>query len=78
LDWLRVTLPDSSITTASRAERWSTFDVRLAALGVAPLDIRVVGHTLPSGIPVDGLLGLDFLAGKRLTIDFRAQTIELD
>ena len=31
----------------------------------------VLGHTLPPSAGVDGLLGLDFLRGQNLVIDFR-------
>ncbi len=31
----------------------------------------VLGHTLPPSAGVDGLLGLDFLRGQNLIIDFR-------
>jgi hypothetical protein len=32
----------------------------------------VLGHTLPPSAGVDGLLGLDFLRGQSLTLDFRS------
>jgi hypothetical protein len=37
----------------------------------------VVAHTLPPSASIDGLLGLDFLRGQRLTIDFRRGQISL-
>ena len=37
----------------------------------------LICHTLPASVSVDGLLGLDFLRGQRLTIDFRAGRIAL-
>ncbi len=33
--------------------------------------LPIVCHTLPSSAVIDGLLGLDFLRGQSLTIDFR-------
>jgi hypothetical protein len=41
------------------------------------MDYPVVCHTLPAGTKVDGLLGLDFLRGQSLLIDFRAGEIML-
>ena len=40
--------------------------------------LPVLCHTLPASATVDGLLGLDFLRGQRLVVDFRAGTIALD
>src|SRR5690349_1462123 len=45
---------------------------KLRALGQERAGFRVLCHTLPPGIGIDGLLGLDFLRGQVLTIDFRA------
>ena len=50
---------------------------RLRALGQEFRDFPVVGHTLPPNTGVDGLMGLDFLRGLRLTVDFRRGEIEL-
>jgi hypothetical protein len=48
----------------------------IRALGLQQERFEVVAHTLP--IPgLHGLLGLDFLSQRRLTIDFRAGTIDL-
>jgi predicted aspartyl protease len=44
---------------------------KLVALGQERIDFPVLCHTLPPSAGVDGLLGLDFLRGQRLTIDFR-------
>ena len=46
----------------------------LVALGYDPALVpdRVQVTTLPPSAGVDGLLGLDFLRGQNLTIDFRA------
>ena len=38
----------------------------------------IVCHTLPSGSPIDGLLGLDFFRGQKLTVDFRAGLVTLE
>ena len=50
---------------------------RLSALGVHRLAFPVLGHTLPEGVEIDGLLGLDFLRGTELTLDFRLGRIDL-
>jgi predicted aspartyl protease len=50
---------------------------RLSALGQVRSGFPVLGHTLPPSTGVDGLLGLDFLRGLNLTIDFRVGQIRL-
>jgi predicted aspartyl protease len=50
----------------------------LEALGQAQLNFGVLCHSVPVEATVDGLLGLDFLRGRRLTIDFRAGALTLD
>jgi hypothetical protein len=50
---------------------------RLSALGHHRFVFPVVGHTLPPGSGVDGLLALDFLRNQVLTIDFRAGQVAL-
>lgn len=49
----------------------------LSVLGKRRQAFPVVAHTLSASTPIDGLLGLDFFRGQRLTIDFRAGEIEL-
>ncbi|MBI3268077.1 MAG: retropepsin-like domain-containing protein [Planctomycetes bacterium] len=44
---------------------------RIRALGKARGRFPILAHTLPTSAGVDGLLGLDFLQGWRLTVDFR-------
>ena len=39
---------------------------------------EVVMHDLPAASGVDGLIGLDLLRGKRLTLDFRLGELTLD
>ncbi len=43
---------------------------RLKALGQERADFPVLGHTLPPSASIDGLLGLDFLRGRILNLDF--------
>ncbi len=45
---------------------------RLSALAQHRYIFPVIGHALPAGSGVDGLLGLDFLRDQVLTIDFRS------
>jgi len=51
---------------------------RLTALGHSKINLPVLAHTLPSTAKVDGLLGLDFLRGTNLTIDFKNGSLRLD
>ena len=50
---------------------------RVSALGQERVDFPVLGHTLPPSASVDGLLGLDFLRGLKLSIDFRVGRLRL-
>ena len=50
---------------------------RIAALEQERVDFPVLGHTLPPSAGVDGLIGLDFVRGQSLAIDFRAGRITL-
>jgi hypothetical protein len=45
---------------------------KMVVLGQERTDLPVLCHTLPPSASVDGLLGLDFLRGQSLTIDFRS------
>jgi hypothetical protein len=50
---------------------------RLSALGQHRLGFPVLSHSILPAAGIDGLLGLDFLRGTILTIDFRAGRITL-
>ena len=50
---------------------------RFSALGQHRFGFSVVAHTMPEKAAVDGVLGLDFLRGQHLAIDFRAGLITL-
>lgn len=66
------------VSTASGIEFVPRLTVtKIAALGQEQNDFSVLCHTLPASVRVDGLLGLDFLRGQGLTIDFRAGQIVL-
>ncbi len=51
---------------------------RVMALGQERLVFPFVCHTLPPAARLDGLLGLDFLRGHWLVVDFRAGLLSLD
>lgn len=50
---------------------------RLNALGKVRNGFFVLAHTLPPNSTVDGLLGLNFLRGLELNINFRTGLIDL-
>lgn len=50
---------------------------QLACLGQTRTAFPVVAHNLPPRVTVDGLLGLDFLRGRVLTLDFARGRITL-
>jgi len=67
------------ITTASGIELVSTIILeRLAVLGQERANFPILCHTLPAEAGVDGVLGLDFFRGRRLTLDFRVGLVMLD
>lgn len=50
---------------------------KIVALGQERTPFPVLGHTLPPSAGIDGLLGLDFVRGQTLTVDFRTGTLTL-
>ena len=71
--------PSIRITTGSGVIHAPRVRVsRLLALQQERQDFQVVSHTMPSGAGVDGVLGLDFMRGQRLTVDFRAGEVSLN
>jgi predicted aspartyl protease len=67
------------VTTGSSVEYLAGITLtRLEGLDCERADFPVLCHTLPPSAGVDGLLGLDFLRGQRLTIDFRGARVELE
>jgi len=50
---------------------------KIVALGQERTNFSVLGHTLPPSASIDGVLGLDFVRGQTLTVDFRMGTITL-
>jgi gag-polyprotein putative aspartyl protease len=66
------------ITTGSSVEFVPRVVVaRFVALGEEKSDFSVLCHTLPPSAAVDGLLGLDFLRGRNLELDFRNGRVTL-
>jgi len=67
------------ITTGSGVEFAAQITMeRIEALGKVSLAFPVLCHTLPPSAGVDGLLGLDFLRGQRMVLDFRSGMLTLD
>jgi hypothetical protein len=61
------------VTTASGIEYVPRLPLRrLTALGHDRFDFPVLCHTLPPSAAFDGVLGLDFLRGHVLMLDFRS------
>jgi predicted aspartyl protease len=50
---------------------------QIDALSQSRFSFPILAYTLPSGAGVDGLLGLDFLRHRQLTIDFQTGKITL-
>jgi predicted aspartyl protease len=71
--------PDrAQVTTGSGVEYVPRVLLNLIkALGQERTQFSVLSHTLPASATIDGLLGLDFLRGQRLTIDFRQADVSL-
>ena len=68
----------SKMTTGSKVEPVAPICIdKLIALGQERSAMIVVSHTLPPSASVDGLLGLDFLRGLNLNLDFRIGLILL-
>jgi aspartyl protease family protein len=67
------------VTTGSGTERAPRLAVaKVEALGQERYSFLVLSHTLPPSAMVDGVLGLDFLRGCRVVIDFRAGLVTLE
>ena len=67
------------MTTGSGVEHVPRITVQaIEALGRERHDFPIIVHTLPPAASVDGVLGLDFLRGLCLTVDFRQGLITLD
>jgi hypothetical protein len=71
--------PRVEVTTGSGVEFVPEVRVqRVQALQHVRPDFPVLCHTLPPSATVDGVLGLDFMRGLRLIVDFRGATVSLE
>ena len=67
------------LITASGTETAAVINLeRIEALEQERRNFPVACHNLPEGTPFDGLLGLDFFRGQKLTIDFRSGLVTLE
>ena len=67
------------VTTASGVETVRLIRIPLVrSLGIVREDLSVLAHRLPATAKFDGMLGLDFLRGRRISIDFRDGLIEIN
>lgn len=73
-------VPDRiQVTTGSSVEYVPRLVLsKITALGQERVNFPVLCHTLPPSAGIDGLLGLDFLRGQKLTIDFIQGQIKLE
>jgi len=66
------------VTTGSAVESVPRYAMsRIEALGQERNDFSILGHTLPPSAGIDGLLGLDFMRGRVLTVDFADEVVSL-
>ncbi len=69
---------DVLIMTASGTGRAARVVLtRIAAMNQKREQFPILSYTLPESTTVDGVLGLDFFKGTRLTLDFQAGWITL-
>jgi predicted aspartyl protease len=64
--------------TASKRETVYEYSLdNIMALGLIRRNFKVISRSLPLGLGIDGLLGLNFFKHKELTIDFKLSEIQL-
>ena len=69
---------DARLATGSTVESVPCVTIdRIDDLEQSRRSLRVVCHTLPVSTRIDGLLGLDFLRGQMLVLDFRKGEVTL-
>ena len=67
------------VTTGSGVEYAPRISVnQINALGKSQSQFPILAHTLPPSASIDGLLGLDFLGGHKLIIDFIEGNISIN
>jgi predicted aspartyl protease len=65
--------------TASKRETVYEYSLdNIMAIGFIRRNFRVISRSLPMGLGIDGLLGLNFFKNKELTIDFKLSEIRLN
>lgn len=71
--------PRVEVTTGSGVEFVPEIAVRsVRALQQTRANFPLLCHTLPPSATVDGVLGLDFMRGHRLIVDFGAAAVMLE
>ena len=64
--------------TASKTETVHEYSLKnFMALGLIRRNFKVISRSLPLGLGIDGLLGLNFFKYKELTIDFKIGEIRI-
>ena len=64
--------------TASKPETVYEFKIdNIMALGLIRRDFKVISRSLPLGLGIDGLLGLNFFRNQELIIDFKLSEIRI-
>jgi len=64
--------------TASRQEAAYEFELpNIKAIGLIRRNFKVISRSLPSGLGIDGLLGLNFFKNKELIINFKSSEVRL-
>jgi hypothetical protein len=71
-------MPSSTTYLSSRRANLNNDLERVHALGRDRKNLSVLCHTLPESTRLDGLLGLDFMRGHLLSVDFRAGRMALE
>lgn len=70
-------IPHELVTASVSAHYPEAHLPRIEALGKTAFNLRVACLDLPGELQLDGLLGMDFLAGSILTIDFKEGIVDL-
>jgi predicted aspartyl protease len=64
--------------TASKTETVYEYSLdNIMAIGLIRRNFKVISRSLPMGLGIDGLLGLNFFQNKELNIDFKLSEIRL-
>ena len=64
--------------TASKSETAYEFQIdNIRAIGLTRRNFKVISRSLPVGLGIDRLLGLNFFKNRELTIDFKLSEIRI-